>query len=761
MQMSKKINYISVPLSFDETEIIKIFSEHETNTSLKEIDIEEALENGESKFQLMEGSSYEYSCISGNYILESIPGIVNISKRDPASGRITPNIYVGTLSINVLDKETNEKVDILELEVRSIKTSYRKDYRFMLEVITEKCTDLLMQSGSPVSHQFETDYDKDSSTIYQKFAFISSIINSEEFNESVYKIVSSPTTKWTENSEPKDVRQIRRLSNSGIKQIISGSSGIKLPFDHVLRKKGLESIPAKINAIQKADIVDTPENRFVKHALEVFFKFCSNIETLAEQGSRLHKEAAVVAKTLESHLHHSVFKEISRPVTLRLNSPVLQRKEGYREVLRTWLMFDLAAKLIWKGGEDVYKGGKKDIAVLYEYWLFFVLLDLFKEIFEIEPKQIQELIQPTRDGLGLQLIQGSHTAIKGVYVSEIRNLNIRFSYNRTFSGNKTYPERGSWTKTMRPDYTLSFWPYGINEKEAEKQELIVHIHFDAKYKIENLFQIIGNDEDLNFEKKEHAKGKYKNADLLKMHAYKDAIRRTVGAYVLYPGDQFEKRKGFHEIIPGLGAFPVKPSRNNSGISDLKAFIKEIISHFLNRASQREKTAFRTYDIHKNRPNELRVRIPENYKPNRGLIPDETSVLVCFYNSEKQLNWIEDLGFYIFEIDYDKDSFVINKNVVSSKYILLCTNENDSSWKIWRIKSNGIQICSKLELIEKGYPNDLLYSNYLKIEITSILSDEFKNSKWLFKQLTKYNSSEKSNTPFAVSLTELMLVIAKD
>jgi len=46
-------------------------------------------------------------------------------------------------------------------------------------------------------------------------------------------------------------------------------------------------------------------------------------------------------------------------------------KIGYREVLRVWLMFDLAAKLFWQGGEDVYSGDKKDVAVLYEYWLIF------------------------------------------------------------------------------------------------------------------------------------------------------------------------------------------------------------------------------------------------------------------------------------------------------------------------------------------------------------------------------------------------------
>src|SRR5690606_36263540 len=106
------------------------------------------------------------------------------------------------------------------------------------------------------------------------------------------------------------------------------------------------------------------------------------------------------------------------------------------------------------------------------------------------------------------------------------------------------------------DYTLSIWPFGISEPEAKEQELIVHIHFDAKYKIANLTDFLNpsTENDLDEQKEENRKGIFKNADLLKMHAYKDAIRRTGGAYVLYPGGRSIKQKGFHEIIPGLGAF---------------------------------------------------------------------------------------------------------------------------------------------------------------------------------------------------------------
>ena len=107
-----------------------------------------------------------------------------------------------------------------------------------------------------------------------------------------------------------------------------------------------------------------------------FQSFCNDFKTKLNDNSRINKEAHLLIDTLEQFLSHSIFKEISLPSTLPLNSPILQRKEGYREILRVWLMFDLAAKLVWHGGDDIYRGNKKDIAILYEYWLFFKLLDI-------------------------------------------------------------------------------------------------------------------------------------------------------------------------------------------------------------------------------------------------------------------------------------------------------------------------------------------------------------------------------------------------
>ena len=210
-------------------------------------------------------------------------------------------------------------------------------------------------------------------------------------------------------------------------------------------------------------------------------------------------------------------------------------------------MFELAAKLIWSGGEDVYGAGKKDIATLYEYWVFFKLLDLFQELFEMDSYDISDLWEPSDNNLNLKLKQGKHINLRGICKTDYRKLHVKFHYNRTFNGDKTYPDPGSWTRKLRPDYTLSFWPFDISEEDAEIQELIVHIHFDAKYKIANFYDLIVND--LDEEKLIIRKEVLKEVIFLKMHAYKDAIRRTGGAYILYPGEseEWRKKSGFMKL----------------------------------------------------------------------------------------------------------------------------------------------------------------------------------------------------------------------
>jgi predicted component of viral defense system (DUF524 family) len=746
--------------------------------TLFEISDEEVIQHGEAKHQLLEGCFYEYK-FSDNSIKfkenNEKNAIVTFSKFGKYQGGLNPNIYVGTHSL-----EIENTTFLLPIEVRSVKSEYRADYRYMLESITEKCTDLIMQIDSPITQNFETSFDTDSQTLYQRFCFVKSLIDSKEFEEAVQKVVSNPTTKWEEEQEEKDIRGIRRFTQKSIKQLITKGNRFEISEAHFFNKLyKLTSIPLKIDSTRKIESTDTPENRFIKHALEEFLFFCENCEIKFEKYSTAKFESNILSTKISNLLNQSFFKGISRPTSLKLNSSVLQRKSGYREVLNAWLKFDLAAKLVWHGGNTVYGAGKKDIAVLYEYWLFFTLLDLLKEVFDIEPKSIAELIQYDKGQLSLNLKQGTAIAMKGVYESQSRNLNIQFSYNRSFGGGKTFPNSGSYTTTLRPDYTLSIWPEDIAEaKNAEKTELITHIHFDAKYKVKNFYELISKskEEELSEEEnkalieeeiEEIKKGTFKNQDLLKMHAYKDAIRRTGGAYVLYPGEGEDKPfRGFHELIPGLGAFVIKPNKDDKDKEHLKTFIKNVIANFIDRASQREHVAVKVYDIHIQTESEkdiLNEPIPE-YLNGEKLLPNETFVLVGYATTNERFTWYEENNKYIFRMDEELGSLELNSEVVNAKYLLLRRSGEPTASDLYEIKSNGPKVYSAKHLEKLKYPSSKkLKEYYLSINIQKVTASEFENVSWNFKELDEYkkvleivkNPYSQVGMPFTVSLTKLM------
>ena len=751
----------------------------EGSSELREIDVFEAQEFSECQYQILEGNSYEYSFNKDNFQLEaSISGIVIPSKRYSSSGRIVPNIYVGTLSLDIINTFENNTVSKLDIEVLATKfnqqldKSYRENYRFMLEDITEKCTELLMQINSPVHQTFEIDFNSNQNTVYQRFCFVQSILNNSDFAEAVQKVISNPKTSWDEENEISDIRKIKRISNYAIRQIVSGTNRVPLPENHSLRKSNINSVPLKINSHRKIENVDTPENRFIKHVLEVFKKFCE--ECLAvfslKQLAKPIQEAEQLIHNLESQLNHPFFQNINHPTSLKLNSPVLQKRSGYREILNRWLQFDLASKLIWKGGEDVYNAGKKDIASLYEYWLFFTLYDLIKEKFNIQSvhydeKAYNHLIVPTSDGLNVMVKSGKHTALEGVYTKRNRDLKIKFSYNRTFKGGVEYNDAksGSWTAPLRPDYTLSIWSNAFTEQQAEANESIVHIHFDAKYKITNFYQTVHSNLDgleleqtLNQEELDERKGTYKNVDLLKMHAYKDAIRRSGGAYILYPGAKEKPFRGFHEIIPGLGAFSVNPSTNKSEINELSKFIDSIIDHLLDRTSQREQLSDETYKIFKepkSDDNVLHESIPE-YVGSEKLNPNETFVMVGFYKSKEQLDWILKNNLYYFITGTDKGSLPLSNENVNAKYLILHGKDELITDRIFQLKTIGPKILSQNDLIRKHYPNPT-GELYLVYEIEQEASNDFQNISIDIRKLAKFESHRNSAKPFSTTLTEIL------
>lgn len=772
-----QVEKLEIPITGDFGEI-KLCVYPASNSAML-FEEEDAVDYGESRWQLQEGCIYEYELVANDertyqFVKENEIVRFSHSPRHPNAGTFKTGIYVGSLSLLIKDTDLNREVAKVDMEIKSVKAEYRTDYRKMMEDITAYYTDLVLLQGSPVTQKLEIDYDAPQQTLYQRYAFVRSIVESNAFQESIHKIIANPVRKWEETIIERNVCNVKRLTRKNMHQI--ATSRDRIPVQNardIGLPSGVCSVPRLLTVSYKRDSLDNPENQFIKFVLYSFSSFCADLRSKKNANERLKAEIDKTMDVLNGHLRTLFFKQVSMPSQLNLNSPVLQRKEGYREILQSWLMFDLAAKLSWKGGENVYEAGKRNVAVLYEYWVFFKLLEVISRVFDIDPVSINNLVKTDADQINLEIQQGKMKMIEGLYDAGRRKFNVRFYYNRTFVHTRESEElykAGSWTMNMRPDYTLSIWPGEIDMEQAEKEDLIVHIHFDAKYRMNKvdfgLDDSVNEEQmskDLLNEKKEQEEGIYKRADLLKMHAYKDAIRRTSGAYILYPGTVHRRLKGFHEIIPGLGAFCLTPSNYDEELITLQVFLLKIVEHMLDRTSQRERMSYHMNKVYNTPSKQVQEQMPEPVGNNRGFMPDETWVILGYVKNDKQLEWIRKTGLYNFRTGTQNGSVRLSRNLVSSRYLLL--HAHGESIEFIKLADEGPRVFRRSDLLRMGYPpsddeekkKDDIYIVYrLNLEQTE---PEWAQYKWKISDVIDMMGNQMA-VPKPVKLSDLMLKLNK-
>lgn len=664
--------------------------------SLLQLTQYEAYESGQEAVQLLEGMTYEYELSGvGQGVQLRENQLVTRSKLPSVRGErglIRPGLYTGRLPLELVDQH-GRIVGTSALEVRSVKLTYQTDYQEMINYISSKCTDLLLELRSPSQVRLSPDPGRDPETMAQRYFFVKSIITSHEFHDALERILALPHVQWGAVEREMDVSRGFRPNSSSLRQLVARRPRRPVPQTSVVYGR-LDSLPVRITVLDHVETVDSPENRFVKYVVISFRDFLERMSNQLDRrsDSKIYEDVMSMIEQLSEILSRPFFRDVTDLSIVPYSSPVLQRKSGYRDIFEAWLKFDLAARLVWHGGLDVYGGGKRDVARLYEYWVFFVLLDFVEKRFNLTVPPIEELIEETPDGFGVRLKAGNKLEFEGQCVTNGRAMKVVFSYNRTFprtgsNEGTNYPSAGSWTRPMRPDYSFSFWPIEMSQEEAERQELIVHIHFDAKYRIDSIEGLFGaEDTDLEEEKEaQRGSGAYKRADLLKMHAYKDAIRRTQGAYVIYPGSEDVKWKSYHEILPSLGAFALRPGNEEQGMDQLSSFFDDVLAHLSDRATRREEYSYYTFKVHE-RPSPYRVMlpIPETERNLRVVPPSSHIVIVSDYIDLAHLENIRSSMRYYCKVSKSSFSHRINTEIFSAKHLLLLGRTEHVSRGLWRI-----------------------------------------------------------------------------
>ena len=611
------------------------------------------------KLQLLENQTYEYILSKPSYQIVASGIVVHskIKRKDGlGSGLIRTGTYVGMLDLR-LYRDNEYTGHMLTVEVQSSIVNYQKDYRHMLNGITDFIADLQLQLSSPVHLNLKSNIEKQQASPIQKLFFLLGLIQDEKFQQALHMIINRPNSRWAEVLVSQDTRRARHFSGSELRQLVSAKNRSPVSEHHSLYKT-CPTIARKIEALGLVESADTIENRFVKYVLAFFAAELENFERNISGKDALKsiiEDAISNKRNLYSFLGRDFFKNVSQLTKMPGNSPLLQRKEGYREILKKWIQYRLGSNISWEGSEDIYRGGQRDLAKLYEYWCFFQLLNILRDEFGVGKVKLDELIGQAEDGFGIKLKAGTELSLSGIYqdTDSSRNLNIRFSYNRTFSRKEEITRAGTWSLTMRPDYTISFWPTGLDEhnndrgeQTAEELKLITHVHFDAKYKAESVKHFL---EEMKSDTENQANSEdttFKRIDLLKMHSYRDAIRRTGGAYILYPGSESKKLCGFHELLPGLGAFSLRPESLNSGTRDITVFLRDLVKLLCDRISQWEQTGYYDYDIHVRSKYKHGDSVPYNVKVDKPVV--ESGKRISLQHSYDQLQ-------NIFILKVSKDS----------------------------------------------------------------------------------------------------------
>ena len=529
-------------------------AESASTAPLAETDEEDAREHGETTVQLRESERYEYEVIPTNSAdmrlrcsLSSRRRSLGTAGGKPDAGLIDTRSFCGTLLLDLVEGEVDDAKSALAsalVDVRSIKLDYRTEYRGMLRRLSDEIAGLVADSRSSAKASFRSTFEelgpKDRGRLQIQLELLRETLDSADFSAALQRILSFPHEQLSTVSDSISTDRPIHWTPSAVRQLVTRNPRREVPPSHSMRRNlGLKSIAERVLVPRKSRNLDTPENRFVKFALAEFRAFLTHAQDVFESCAGWGASAALarrLAATVEDWLGRSLFREVGEMRFAPLGSPVLQRKAGYREMLRWWLRFRTAAELSWEGGEEVFRAGQRDVASLYEYWLFFELLGWFcQKCRGGNRPAVEELIEGLEEGSpNLRLRKRMQLGpFVGTFAGQSRRLNARFAYNQRFEVTNERREAGSWTRRLHPDYTLTFWPAQLSEPEAERQELLVHIHFDAKYRVEDIEGLFGTEgaDDAD----EEVEGNYKRQDLLKMHAYRDAIKRSQGAYVLYPG----------------------------------------------------------------------------------------------------------------------------------------------------------------------------------------------------------------------------------
>lgn len=628
---------------------------------------------GEPPVQLREATTYRYNLhVAGVWPLRLEPAeLFDPDDSSGVTGRLHTRQYVGDVWLTAFDAGGRELASG-GLLVRAAKLEHETEYQRMLRDIADLAAEAVLQGFAPSRTTTAIASSRAPRVLYQQFAILQARLADQELQDAIAEVIHRPQRGWVRETESRPSGRPLRAGSNVARALTAPGERVR----SAVQVGSLDTLPSRIKSHRSEETVDTVANRFVKFALTHWRDLAARLggilssRATAAYGVRGTTAVARVIETLDDVLSEPFFRQVGRLQELPTSNQVLLKREGYRQIFSTFALIesslDLSVEL-----DDAVHPSQRNIAALYEYWTFLKLVEVIGDACD-DPRAALRLFERDGDGLSLGLKRGKQSKLQWRVPIAGRRLAVSVYFNRTFRATDAVDMDGSWSTAMVPDASVVIRPEDGRTRVEADRDLDVWLHFDAKYKLDwssSQFERAGSqlEEQTALEDEEQERqATSRRDDLLKMHAYRDAIRRSAGAYVLFPGTsgprQFREYVG---LIPGLGAFPLRPG-SDAGVSALRRFIGDVLLHAADQATAEERNRFWVSRVfHGSSGSETGRAVDFLDRP-----PADTAVLLDHVFDERLWHWTEETLQYVVSLSGEDGSITFRAEELAAPLILL-------------------------------------------------------------------------------------------
>ena len=438
-----------------------------------------------------------------------------------------------------------QKRFVFSYDVISAKLDYHNDWKEILKDIEAEYRMLSLDYLRRTYHSIKEEQGESYDIIWWNiFAE-----KQEQFLRTIHNIIDRPRHRLKGIETFKRADQIVRFTPQLEQQVA----------EHRMEETRLYRVEEQQNTY------NTPENRFLKHALlTVQKRYAPLAARVLAQDSNLaetHRIRIASIRDEMNHLsRHPFFRTVGPFDGIKQESLILQKDVNYSKIFSIFNILQKSFSL----NDGLYRMETKDIATLYEIWCFIQVEKVVKELTGTEPEQYS---RTEMSGLfTYRLGKGERSKI--IFKKDDVTL-AELVYNPRHSDKddvKGIGELESRTVPQKPDIVLQ-----LTKDDLQKGMKLTYL-FDAKYRLE---KDGGNDVP-------------PDDAINQMHRYRDAIyynskhtdetikKEVIGGYILFPGHMDDTSRFRHSIDEvNIGAFPMRPGDKQHEL--LSNFIKDLLN----------------------------------------------------------------------------------------------------------------------------------------------------------------------------------------